>query len=398
MGKLNILISHTSVFKKAGWGRIFPLAVGLVKNGNQVTILTTNPKFSLFTKRVTVNGVNIIIFPELIPARVSRMGFGFLSLFLKVLHVLFNRYDVVHSDNGHRPLAGIPCRVHKRRFGSVYVAEWYDWYGKGGEYDNKSKIFKLLLGWYELKYEIFDKKIADGVVVLSESLRARAELLKPNDRVIKIHGGADVSAIPFLHDNSHLKIKYNIDEDALTFGYINANNNNIAELLPLVNALIKLNNTYKIKILIFGDSKNLISQLNTNVLENLIVFGWIDFAKDFEKLQIVDVFFLFKENTLGNIAGWPNCIGDYLACGRPVLLNPVGEVIDFVKEYPDSFIVCSVDADDICSKIMYISNSITLLRNKGKDIRKLAEDIVSWERKSKDLLDFYTYLLEIKKL
>lgn len=397
MEKLKILIIHTSVYKKAGWGRIFPLAVGLAKNGNNVTILTTNPHISFVIKRLFLSNVRIIIFPEFIPSRVSRMGFGFLSLFLKLLYVLFNRYDVVHSDNGHRPLSGIPSRVHKRRFGSVYVAEWYDWYGKGGEYDNKSKIFKLLLGRYELKYEIFDKKFADGVVVLSESLRARAELLKPKDRVIKIHGGADVSAIPFLHDNSHLKIKYNIDEDALTFGYINANNNNIAELLPLVNALIKLNNTYKIKILIFGDSKNLISQLNTNVIENLIVFGWIDFVKDFEKLQIVDVFFLFKENTLGNIAGWPNCIGDYLACGRPVLLNPVGEVIDFVKEYPDSFIVCTADTDDICSKIEYISNNIKLLQDKGKEIRKLAEDVVSWERKSNDLHAFYEYLLKTIK-
>ena len=47
-------------------------------------------------------------------------------------------------------------------------------------------------------------------------------------------------------------------------------------------------------------------------------------VNEYEKLQCVDVFFLFKEETLRSKAGWPNCIGDYLDCGRPVLLNPVG--------------------------------------------------------------------------
>jgi glycosyltransferase involved in cell wall biosynthesis len=396
MQQLKILISHTSIYKKAGWGRIFPLAVGLTKNGNQVTILTTNPHFSIFIKRRVINNVNIIIFPEIIPVRISRMGFGFLSLILKVIHVLFNKYDVVQSDNGHRPLSGIPCRVHKKRFGSVYVAEWYDWYGKGGQYDSKKKLFKVLLGRYELKYEIKDKKVADGVVVLSEILKSRAGHLKPKDRIIKIHGGADVSSIPFLYDNSQLKAKYNIDKDTLTFGYINSDSYRLAEFLPLLNTITKYNLSSKVKILLFGESNSLIKQLSAEMLDQMVFFGWIDFAKDYEKLQCVDVFFLFKEEMLGNKAGWPNCIGDFLACGRPVLLNPVGEVVDFVKKYPFAFIETTKEEDDIYGKIQYITENLHKIREEGASIRKLAEEIVSWERKSKDLLDFYLYLLRNK--
>jgi glycosyltransferase involved in cell wall biosynthesis len=322
------------------------------------------------------------------------MGFGFLSLFLKVLHVLLNKYDVVHSDNGHRPLSGIPCRVHKKTHGSIYVAEWYDWYGKGGQYDTKKKLFKILFGWYELKYEIKDKKVADGVVVLSEVLRVRAEQFKPKDRIIKIHGGADVSSIPFLYDNSQLKEKYNINKDILTFGYIDRTGSNLEELLPLINALIKYEATSKVKILQFGESVSLIKQLPLEILDKIIVFGWIDFAKDYEKLQCVDVFFLFKEEILASKAGWPNCIGDYLACGRPILLNPVGEVIEFAKKYPFAFIETTKEEDVIYDKFQYILDNKILLREKGNSIRKLAEEVVSWERKSNDLLNFYLYLLK----
>jgi len=392
MKKSNILISHTSIYKKSGWGRIFPLAVGLAKQGHNVTILTTNPNYSLITKRQIIDGVNIIIYPEIIPSRVSRLGFGFLSLLLKVFHVWFHKYDVVHSDNGHRPLAGVPCRIHQKRHGSVYVAEWYDWYGKGGQYDTKKKLFKLLLGWYELKYEIKDKKDADGVVVLSEVLRARAEQFKSPDRIVKIHGGADVLSIPFLKDNSTLKPKYGMSADTLTFGYITSNSYNLAEFTPLINAVNKSNHLKKIKILIFGESSSIASQMSPEDLEKFIFMGWIDFAKDYEKLQCVDVFFLFKEVSLGNKAGWPNCIGDYLACGRHIMLNPVGEPEDFVKKYPFAFFETTRDPNDIQKAITHIIEDHEVFEESRTQIRELAEQQVSWEAKSRQLSDFYLYL------
>jgi glycosyltransferase involved in cell wall biosynthesis len=391
-----ILISHTSTYKKAGWGRIFPLAAGLVKIGNDVTILTTNPKYSFLIKKQTINGVRILIFPEIIPARISRMGFGFLSLFLKIIHALLNRYDVVHSDNGHRPLSGIPCRLNKKMYGSVYVAEWYDWYGKGGQYDNKKKLFKIVLGGYELKNEIRDKKIADGVVVVSEILRTRAEKFKSGDRVIKIHGGADVAVIPFLPDNSHLKTKYGINEDILTLGYINSDSYRLAEFLPLINVISRYNLSSRVQIVVFGESGSLIRQLSHEISERMKFFGWIDFSKDFEKLQLIDVFFLLKEEILGNKAGWPNCIGDYLACGRPVLLNPVGEIVDFVEKYPFAFITTTKEEEDVYNKVQFILNNLRQIRENGSKIRNLAEKVVSWERKSMDLFDFYTFLLKNK--
>lgn len=396
MKSINVLISHCCLYKGAGWGRIFPLATGLAKNGNKVTIITTSQSFSLFIKKIKVDNVSIIIFPEIIPSRVSRMGFGFLSLFLKMCHVLFNRYDIVHSDNGHRPLSGIPCRLSKRLYDCVYVAEWYDWYGKGGQYDSKKKLFKLLLGRYELKYEIKDKVEADGIVVLSEVLRKRAAKFKFENRIIKIHGGADVKNIPFVYNNTQLKIKYNINEESLTLGYINSDSYRLAEFLPLINVIIKNNLQSKFKIMLFGESDSIKKLLPPEISEFMIFYGWIDFTKDYEKLQCVDVFFLFKEEILGNTAGWPNCIGDFLSCGRPVLLNPVGEVVDFADKYPFSFIKTNKEEEDILKKLLYIAENMQNIKDLGPSIRNIAEDVMSWERKSKDLLGFYHYLLENK--
>lgn len=396
MQKLRILISHTSIYKKAGWGRIFPLAVGLARDGNDVTIITTNPAFSILPKRLVTSNVKIIIFPEIIPSRISRLGFGFLSLVFKIGFVLYHKFDIVHSDNGHRPLAGIPCRLSKRLFGSVYIAEWYDWYGVGGQYDNKKKLFKAILGRYELKSEITDKKIADGVVVLSEVLRNRAMQFREAADVIKIHGGADVASIPFLLDNRAMKEKHGINPDILTLGYISSDNYRLAEIEPLIKTIVKYNLSLKIKLLFFGNANIDSHSLPKEILENSIFNGWIDYVSDYEKLQCVDVFFLFKEEILGNKAGWPNCIGDYLACGRPVLLNPVGEVVDFAKQFPSGFIVTSTMVDDIYYSLKSILDNPNQLIDRRPTIRKLAEEEVSWGKKSADLYEFYMFQLKRK--
>jgi glycosyltransferase involved in cell wall biosynthesis len=393
MQRLKILISHASIFGKSGWGRIFPLAVGLAKNGNKVTIITTSPHYSIFVKRKVIDNVNVIIFPELIAARISRLGFGFLSLILKILYVVFNKFDIVHSDNGHRPLSGIPCRVHKRIYGSIYVAEWYDWYGKGGEYDNKKKLFKILFGRYELRYEIKDKLYADGVVVLSDVLKQRAHSLFPGKKILKLHGGADVSAIPYISNNKSLKEKYGINKSKVTFGYINALNVNLEEIRPLIDSILELNLESKVKLLLFGSTNSLEDSLPKKVNNIIINFGWINYAEDYEKLQCVDVFVLFKEDTLGNRAGWPNCLGDYLACGRPVFLNPVGEVLEFVSKYPEGFFISTLSRESISNKLLFIVENQSVLIEKGKINRAIAENEISWYKKSELLNSFYNEII-----
>ncbi len=374
---------------------MFPLAAGLAKLGNDVTIITTNESFSILRKVAYEDNVRIIIFPEIIPSRVSRLGFGFLSLIRKILFVLLHKFDIVQTDNGHRPLAGVPCRIHKRLWKSIYVAEWYDWYGVGGQYDTKQRLFKMLLGRYELKWELKDKIVADGVVVLSEVLRQRAQTLDMHKKIIKLHGGADVSNIPYLHDNSQLKEKYGIDKNTLTFGYIDAFSGTLVEVQPLIDAILKANCDSMVKILLFGRTDAVENTMSERVRKFIMNIGWVDYARDYEKLQLVDVYFTFKQYVLGNRAGWPNCIGDYMACGRPVFLNPIGEVEEFVKEYPAGFIVSSLDEPSIEKNVLHILKSQDELKKMGRINRNIAETKISWDCKSQNLLEFY---YELQKL
>ncbi len=390
---MKILFAHFGIFEKGGWGRTFPIAEGLAKLGCNVTIVTTNPHLSFFIKRKIINNVIVLIFPDIVPQKITSKGFGFISLFLKIIYIVFKKFDIVQSDEGHRPQSGIICRIHKKIHKSKYVAEWWDWFGKGGMYERKSKLFKTVLGRYEIKYEIKDKLFADGVVVLSDLLMQRALSLNIKGKIIKLHGGADVHKIPFLENNNFLKGKYGIDKNRVTFGYIDAMGHDIEEIKLLVDVVLKFKIESKVKILLFGGAKFFEENLSKEIKEILINYGWINYSTDFEKLQCVDVFVLFKENSVANRAGWPNCLGDYLACGRPILLNPVGEVIEFVNKYPKGFFVSTLSIESISKHVNFIIDHKSNLITKGRINREIAEQEISWDKKSKILYDFYKDLL-----
>lgn len=393
---MKILFSQAGVFEKRGWGRSFSLAEGLVKLGNDVTLITTSPHYSILIKKKVISDVKIIIFPEIISSKITAKGFGFISLILKIIYVIFNKFDIVHSDIGHRPQSGIPCRICKRLHKAKYIAEWWDWWGEGGEYDTQKKIFKTFFGSYELKYEIKDKLFADGIVVLSEVLKQRAESLFPDKKIIKINGGADVVKIPYIDDNKALKGKYGIEKNLITFGYINADTQDFEEVQPLIDSIVNLNLELKVKLLLFGKKKFLENDLPGGLKEMFINFGWVNYADDYEKLQCVDVFVLFKEASLSNRAGWPNCLGDYLACGRPVLLNPVGEVVEFVNKYPEGFFVSTLSLETVSNNINFIMEHPVVLLEKGRINRMLAEKEISWLNKSTILNEFYKEIISDK--
>jgi glycosyltransferase involved in cell wall biosynthesis len=394
---IRVLISQSSVFKRGAWGRTFPLAKALAENHCDVTILTTNPRLSLIIKVVVIDGVKIVIFPEVIPARITSMGYGLLSFFFKVIYSLTSRYDITYSDAGHRPNGGIPCIIQKVVYKTPYVTEWFDWYGKGGMYDTKNLLFKIFLGWYELKAEIWDKKIADGVILTSDVLVKRLLEVKPNAKYIKLFGGAPVETLPYLENNGIVKLKNGFNEGDLIIGYINAKNDSLDELIPLVEVLESGCLKYPVKVLIFGNDSGMSSILPNKLLHNFVFCGWIDFAKDYEILQCVDVFVLFKNETIENLSGWPNCIGDYLACGRHTLLNPTGELKGFVNIYPEGFIVTSNHPESVCKRLTYIAENMKSIISSRSVIRTIAENELSWSSKGNELLEFCLEILKIGK-
>ena len=390
---MKILFSHSHVIYKGGWGRTFPFAEELVKQGHEVTIITMANKMTLKISLLKINGVKIVTFPSLLPIK---NYYDPISILLKVIYVLFHSYDIVHSDIGQRPQSGLPCRISKRLKGTTYISDWMDYNAQGGQYETKSKFFKLLMGNYELKWEFKDRVYADGVIVLSDLLYKKAIEIRNDLNVVKIHGGSLVDKIPYIEDNSALKLKLGININEITFGYIDQSVSSLIEIQPLIDAINGLESFTNYKILIFGGSKRKDDESIKSIYSNVIQLGWVDFYKEYEKLLAVDIFVLFKTDDLVSKSGWPNALGDYLACGRPVIIKPIGETVDFVKKYSEGFYTVE-DPNSLKNILNQLYVDRVTIKQKGKVNRILAEEVISWENKAKELSNFYEEINNRKK-
>lgn len=392
---MRILISHYGMIWKGGFSRTFPLAKGLSKLCEEVVIFTNQGGMKKFPyEKIIESGVTIYSFPDFIPKSLQEKGFGCLSVFLKIWMILKMKFDVVQTDTGHRPSSGLAVAVYKLFHPNVIsIAEWWDFFGKGGLYDSRPLMGKLVLGTYDRLFENLNKKRADGVVALSSYTQNRAlDLGIDKKRTKVIHGGAEVEKIPYVNDNTSIKKKYGFREDAFVFAFIGLVGHEVSDVLPFLEAMKSLKQNHNIQWFTTGGYLSDTIKQEYSVGDELIEFGWIDYNVYTELISCADSFLLIQRDNLQNLARWPNKLGDYMAAGRPTLCNTVGEIEGYYDTNPELFIPVELTKDSIYDKVKNIVDNQTMFKSRYKEIRNFAENNISWDSKAEQLFDFYRLL------
>jgi len=389
---LKILFSHYGYKGGSGYSRSFQLAKELAKIGHEVYFLTTQyKKFRFPVVKEIKQGVHIYSFPEIVPIQMTRTGFGLLSLILKLFFVLFHKFDIVHSDNGHRPSSGYPCLLNRLLYKSIYISEWWDHFGKKGQYQTRPPFQKFIIGNYDLLFEKRNRKKADGVVALSKYTKKRAlNYGIPENKIKIIHGGSDIDKIEYINHTQN-KEKFGINKDSLTFGFIGMNKLERFDLLPFFDAMNKLSDL-NINLLTTGEY--LSKQFKKNYLENVQIheLGWLKYSDFAKAISCVDVFVLLSKENDQNKARWPNKLGDYLAAGRMILANPWGEIETMAKKYKTMFYITEWNSISVEKTIMKIFNNKEHLIEQAYQNRKIAETEYSWRQKAIELSKFYLHI------
>lgn len=398
---MNILFIHYAVIDKQGFGRTFKLAkeIALLKN-NVVLITTQSSKEFKFPFKVEHrNNVKIISFPELLPDNFRRTGFAFFSAFFKVIYLIkYHKFDLVHSDTGHRPSAAIPAFFLQYVFKVPHVIEWWDFFGRGGQFDEKSFFKKITFGYYDLIFQKFFLKKSNGVITLSEFLKQKAlDIGIPDEKIIVLNGGADVNEIKYYDENESLKTKNNIPTNSLTFGFIGMNSSEFKDLVPFLEANKILKNEINVNWFTTGDYIPEKIKLKYDITNELKEFGWQDYVSFSEIISCADIFLLIQKENVMNEARWPNKIGDYLSSGRLILTNPFGEIKKINLKYPEFFIVTDYHTNSLVEKIKYLYEIKSDLVYKGKLVREIAEKNITWSHIAIELLAFYKKTISTTK-
>jgi glycosyltransferase involved in cell wall biosynthesis len=393
--KMHILISSISIKDKPNgvFSRSFNLSRGLAKLGHNVTLLTTHNDFCFPHKTELRDGVKIVSFPTFGSEKVSKFGYSILSLLLRSIYIISKKFDILHADQ-HRPVSFLTCHIYKlfhRK--SKVICDWQDVFGKGGIYNYKSKVWKKTLGPIDNWLEIYSIKKADGVVVLSEELNNRAHRIRQsNENITKIWGGSDVDAIKFTTNSSLHRSKFNINPKDFAIIFVGLEMEDYKNNKMVFDSIKKLKEKgLRIVIIRTGKRFSATFKEEHNIGDEIIEVGYVDYSEYGNLLSCANAFILMQIPNINNLSRWPNVIGDYVAAGRPIIMNLVGELVEFEKKAP----FCTLTVDNTTE--VSLSFDLTRIYDNKIEIAKLnpiiakfAKNEFSWDCRARELSEFYT--------
>jgi len=352
---MKLIVSHYGMLDGGdanGFTRNINLFSELVNFGYDITFITTQKKgFKFPYHKEHRYGVKIIAFPEIFPSRFRKGGIAPISTILKLLYVSFTKVDVVYSDTGHRPNSGLPCKINRLFYNSIYISDWWEHYSKGGIYDDLPLLNQYTIGAFDNFNEIRNRKSADGCIAISQALRKRALKNHIEDsKILILNAGADTSKIPFHSVNSQ-KAKYGIEESTFVVSIIGINQDEITNNNALIKAIRSLNDSGKRVILLTtGNLDNKIIEKSA-IVDFWKHYEWIPYEEFSEVISCADLFSLIQINNLRNNSRFPNKFGDYISAGRPIITNAVGDLKYYSDNYPNFFYVVEESDKEVRQKL-----------------------------------------------
>ncbi|MFQ5710333.1 MAG: glycosyltransferase family 4 protein [Candidatus Geothermarchaeales archaeon] len=383
---MRILLLNHNPINYGTYYRCFNLGRQLSYLDHNVTLICASEKdFDLHISNRRVNG-NFDIF-TLPRVRYHRYytGQGFRAI-LGSLYSLFLKYDVIHSFAVAQPPTGVPTLISKAfRKGSV-ICDWDDlWSGGFAEYHNQ--IVKKALETLE---EIVPLMAADKVTVVSDLLLRRAgEIGLRKQDIFKIPNGADIKEIKPL-DKKSIRKRLGLDTRApmvVSMGHTYLRGLTFL-FKAFLNVIDELNNA---KLLMVGEVElpPQIQDLYEEMAGDVVLVGERPYEEVPYYLAAADVLVLPMEDSLIERARWPIRLGDYLASGRPIVSNAVGEVRKVLEEDRCGVVAPANDIGKFSEEILKVLMDEDLQEKLGERARRVAEEKYSWAKIAERLSNVY---------
>ena len=334
---------HYGIFEGGdsnGWYRTFELAKGLATLGWEIDLLTTGARssFGVLTEK-ELDGVDIKIFGCVLPERFQRGGFSLSTVLSKMQYVrLASQYDIVIADNIHRPACLLPALTLRMKTRVPVISEWWELFGPRGIYTDLGWSHRSTVGLYDLLLEKTIRKRCDGIVAISSFLAKEAEKLGFTESEIEVvHAGISQSIIERPYQT--------LPKSELRIGLIGFNRDELINNSIIFEAALELHKAGKdIKIVCSG-KKSLQSIVPKKFEEITSLLGWVgsdEFADAFNSCHLLA---LVQEKKIRNEARFPNKFGDYLGFSGIVVTNAIGDVAEYVSDFPQKVVFVETKED-----------------------------------------------------
>jgi glycosyltransferase involved in cell wall biosynthesis len=334
---MRILFLNHNLREHGTFFRAFHLARELATFGHGVTLVTQSLDHWYRMREEALDGVRIIETPSWNPVVARDDGWGPLDIAVRLGIVLREPFDLLYVF-AHPPNVYLPMRFAQALRRKPVAVDWCDVY-RDGIFPLREEIraYRHEAGWklavqrgcerIESRLERRIVRKADGVTVISKNLADAARNAGVSEgRLLHYPSGANLDAIA-PRDKSECRKSLGIEHSGPLLGYIaNYNPDERFFLASLARAMRRHPNAQ----LLSAAPPFTPSLVKQNGLEgHLIELGRLPFAKMTDVLGASDLLLLPLERNASNVGRWPNKFGDYLAAGRPIVTNRVGDVPDY---------------------------------------------------------------------
>jgi len=411
IGLLKVLFLIPETKGSAVYVRAYNLAKQLAVRGHAVTLMAVSADLRFRSHTCNESGFRLIetpnfmhnIFGHYTRRLFLEPGTGCLDIMARIRESLSGQYDIIQLFD-HSLNVVVPFYLLRSRLKSRFISDWCDIYHYAGglryNYGFRFDSVYGKLGYPFKKYSRFVefdlRRNVDGVTAISRNLKDFAvQHGVAREKISVVEGGADVENVSPL-PKADARRKLGLPVEAKIVGFMGTFQRDLDIVIQSF-CLLKdeLPDAY---LLVIGRPFPWARQV---AQDQGIAGRFIEAGRCTDELlpyylASTDVLALPLKNNLFNITRWPNKIGEYMACGRPVVVSNVGNIAGIVKEHGTG-LTAENDAPDFSCKLKTLLSDPALAEEMGARARQLVCGQYSWALQAGKLENFYHYIIDLGK-
>lgn len=362
---------------ESGGTRSYWIAKELVKNGHQVTVLTSSINISSRTQKQKIDGIDVMYLKVYYDQKMQILerAKSFFQFMWRSSMIAFRMKDVDLVIATSTPLTvGLPALLLKKIKHKPYIFEVRDLWPevpiqmKGIQ----NPILISLLKWFEKTIY----RNAVHIVALSPGMADGVKQCKiDKDKVSTIPNMAKVDQFWPREKNNQLIKDFRLRENSFKIVHFGALGIANGASYIIEGARLLKNNENVEFVFIGGGSEecNLKNLCNEYDLKNVHFLGKFPMAKTSEIVNLCDVSIVSFMDLPILYTNSPNKLFDSLSAGKPIIVNSAGWTKELVEEYQCGYYVNPNKPEELVERILFLYNNLTEINKLGEASRLLAE-------------------------
>jgi len=359
-----------------GGTRSFWIAKELLKNGHDVTMLTTSTVITASKEIREIDGIKVIYFkvPYNQKMSISARIKSFFSFMCKATIALIDEKNIDLVIATSTPLTvGVPCLFLKWLKKTPYVFEVRDLWPEVPI--QMGALKNPVLRWMAVQLEKTIYKNALHIIALSPGMKKGVLKYEPTSKISMIPNMAKIDAFWPREKDYDLMLQLGLSKESfkvIHFGALGLANG----AMTIVESAKLLNDKSNIEFIFIGEGSTgdeLIKECQKNDLKNVHFLGKFPMAKTSQIVNLSDISIVSFMDLPILYTNSPNKLFDSLSAGKPIIVNSAGWTKDLVEHNNCGFYVNPHKSKELADRILYLQLNPEIVNSMGIASRKLAE-------------------------